>query len=252
MSKKTGVLCPIIDLSCLNHHLVIPQFKMETQASVRLSIKESKWTMSISAPQPLYRPELMPIWSCECCSTQAGWSISASLICHPASGSISSAYSSSMCTNTVAPLPKMGVDGMPALWSRMGMVYALLPFKMLPAVFNNIGSSHDLSVILVALVAHHGCQSYSSSLDVFPYHWKVIHFSHKKFECLEVTLRKTLPTLKSTRVATLRDLFVKLGHSQGITDCISTNMRASLIGSYEFLWSRSVEYCRRNASKYFR
>ena len=47
VSKKTGVLCPIIHLSCLNHHLVIPQFKMETQASVRLSIKESKWTMSI-------------------------------------------------------------------------------------------------------------------------------------------------------------------------------------------------------------
>ena len=47
VSKKTGVLCAIIDLSCLNHHLVIPQFKMETQASVRLSIKESKWTVSI-------------------------------------------------------------------------------------------------------------------------------------------------------------------------------------------------------------
>ena len=97
-----------------------------------------------------------------------------------------------MCTNTVAPLPKMGIDGMPAPWSRMGMVYALLPFKMIPAVLNNIGSSHDLSVILVALVAHHGCQSYSSSLDVFPYHWKVIHFSHKKFECLEVTSRPLL------------------------------------------------------------
>ena len=63
---------------------------------------------------------------------------------------------------------------------------------MLPAVLNNIGSSHDLLVILLALVTHHGCQSYSSSLDVFPYHWKVIHFSHKKFECLEVTLRQDI------------------------------------------------------------
>ena len=77
---------------------------------------------------------------------------------------------------------------MPVLWSRMGMVYALLPFKMLPAVLNKIHSSHDLSVILIALVAHHGCQSYWSSLDVFPYHWKGIHFSHKKiYECPEVT-----------------------------------------------------------------
>ena len=45
--KKTGDLCPVIDLSHLNDHLVIPQFKMETQASVRLSIKESKWIVSI-------------------------------------------------------------------------------------------------------------------------------------------------------------------------------------------------------------
>ena len=27
------------------------------------------WTIGFSAPHPLYRPELMPIWSCECCST---------------------------------------------------------------------------------------------------------------------------------------------------------------------------------------
>ena len=34
---------------------------------------------------------------------------------------------------------------------------------------------------------HHGCQSYSSSPDVFPYHWKGMHFSYIKFECPEVT-----------------------------------------------------------------
>ena len=34
---------------------------------------------------------------------------------------------------------------------------------------------------------HHGCQSYSSSPDVFPYHWKGMHFSYNKFECPEVT-----------------------------------------------------------------
>ena len=27
------------------------------------------WNIGFSAPHPLYRPELMPIWSCECCST---------------------------------------------------------------------------------------------------------------------------------------------------------------------------------------
>ena len=45
--KKTGDLRPVIDLSCLNDHLVIPRFKMETQASVRASIRENVWTVSI-------------------------------------------------------------------------------------------------------------------------------------------------------------------------------------------------------------
>ena len=29
------------------------------------------WTVGLSAPPPLYRPELLPIWSCKCCSTYA-------------------------------------------------------------------------------------------------------------------------------------------------------------------------------------
>ena len=45
--KKTGDLRPVIDLSRLNDHLVIPRFKMETQASVRASIRENEWTVSI-------------------------------------------------------------------------------------------------------------------------------------------------------------------------------------------------------------
>ena len=43
----------------------------------------------------------------------------------------------------------------------------------------------------------------------------------------------------------LRDLFVKLIHSQGIADHMGTNLRASLIGCYESHWSRSIEYCLR-------
>ena len=39
--KKIGDLHPVIDLSCLNEHLVIPQFKMVTQASVRSAIRET-------------------------------------------------------------------------------------------------------------------------------------------------------------------------------------------------------------------
>ena len=45
--KKTGDLRPVIDLSRLNDHLVIPRFKMETQTSVGASIRENEWTVSI-------------------------------------------------------------------------------------------------------------------------------------------------------------------------------------------------------------
>ena len=43
VSKKTGDLRPVIDLSTLNRHLVVPHFKMETQASVRAAIRSKEW-----------------------------------------------------------------------------------------------------------------------------------------------------------------------------------------------------------------
>ena len=45
--KKTGDLRPLIDLSTLNHHMVIPHFKMERQGSVRSAIRSQEWTVSI-------------------------------------------------------------------------------------------------------------------------------------------------------------------------------------------------------------
>ena len=62
---------------------------------------------------------------------------------------------------------------------------------------------------------------------------------------------KTLTTIKSTCMVALRDLFVKLIHSQGIADRMGTNLRASLIGCYESHWSRSIEYCLRKRLNVF-
>ena len=45
--KKTEDLRPVIDLSVLNRHLVIPHFKMETPQSVKASIREGEWAASI-------------------------------------------------------------------------------------------------------------------------------------------------------------------------------------------------------------
>ena len=45
--KKTGDLRPVIDLSTLNRHMVVPHFKMETQGSVRSAIRSQEWVVSI-------------------------------------------------------------------------------------------------------------------------------------------------------------------------------------------------------------
>ena len=45
--KKTGDLRPVIDLSTLDCHMVVRHFKMETQGSVRSTIRSQEWTVSI-------------------------------------------------------------------------------------------------------------------------------------------------------------------------------------------------------------
>ena len=45
--KKTGDLRPVIDLSTLNRHMVVPHIKMETQGSVQSAIRSQEWTVSI-------------------------------------------------------------------------------------------------------------------------------------------------------------------------------------------------------------
>ena len=45
--KKTGDLLPVIDLSTLNRHMVVPHFKMETQGSIQSAIRSLEWTVSI-------------------------------------------------------------------------------------------------------------------------------------------------------------------------------------------------------------
>ena len=45
--KKTEDLRPVIDLSTLNRHMVVPHFKMETQGSVWTAIRTQDWTVSI-------------------------------------------------------------------------------------------------------------------------------------------------------------------------------------------------------------
>ena len=46
--KKTGDLRPVIDLSTLNRHMVVPHCKKETQGSVRSAIRSQGWAVSIN------------------------------------------------------------------------------------------------------------------------------------------------------------------------------------------------------------
>ena len=45
--KRTGDLCPVMDLSTLNRHLVVPHFQMEMAQTVRAAIRQNEWTVSI-------------------------------------------------------------------------------------------------------------------------------------------------------------------------------------------------------------
>ncbi|CAG2229470.1 unnamed protein product [Mytilus edulis] len=47
VSKKTGGMRPVIDLSILNSYMIIPHFKMETNRSIRASILPGMWTTSL-------------------------------------------------------------------------------------------------------------------------------------------------------------------------------------------------------------
>ena len=45
--KKNGKMRPVIDLSVLDQHLIVPHFKMETNRSIRGSIHLGMWTTSL-------------------------------------------------------------------------------------------------------------------------------------------------------------------------------------------------------------
>lgn len=47
VKKKNGKLRPVIDLSQLNKHIKLDHFKMETQESVRTTVRDHFWTVSI-------------------------------------------------------------------------------------------------------------------------------------------------------------------------------------------------------------
>ena len=45
--KKTGELRPVIDLSTLNQHLMVPHFEMETAQTVKMAIQSREWAACI-------------------------------------------------------------------------------------------------------------------------------------------------------------------------------------------------------------
>ena len=135
---------------------------------------------------------------------------------------------------------------MPCQFCGMGMVYTLPPFKMLPTVLNTIYSSHDLSVILVALPL----MAASWMPELLKQSW-----------CLPIPMEGH-PLLK-------QEVWMPRGHVerrhyqpsnlhawllsgiQGISDRISTNLKAYLIGYYESHWSRFMEYSLRKCLNIF-
>ena len=136
----------------------------------------------------------------------------------------------------------------------MGMVYTLPPFKMLPAVLkqdsrswwsvSDFGSSTPDGSIMDAGATQAVSVSSLTNGRAFTSQTRSLNAQRSRQD-------KTLTTLKSICMVALRDLFVKLIHSQGIADRVGTNVRASLIGCYESHWSRSIEYCLRKRLSVF-
>jgi len=58
--KKTGGSRPIIDLSTLNESLVVPKFKMETVASIRLGLEMGKFAFSLDLKDAYFHVPIHP------------------------------------------------------------------------------------------------------------------------------------------------------------------------------------------------
>jgi hypothetical protein len=58
--KKNGIMRPVIDLSVLNQHLIVPHFKMETNRSIRGSIHLGMWTTSLDLTDAYFHIPISP------------------------------------------------------------------------------------------------------------------------------------------------------------------------------------------------
>jgi hypothetical protein len=58
--KKNGKMRPVIDLSVLNQHLIVPHFKMETNRSIRGSIHLGMWTTSLDLTDAYFHIPIFP------------------------------------------------------------------------------------------------------------------------------------------------------------------------------------------------
>jgi hypothetical protein len=58
--KKNGKMRPVIDLSVLNQHLIVPHFKMETNRSIRGSIDLGMWTTSLDLTDAYFHIPISP------------------------------------------------------------------------------------------------------------------------------------------------------------------------------------------------
>jgi hypothetical protein len=58
--KKNGKMRPVIDLSVLNQHLMVPHFKMETYRSIRGSIHLGMWTTSVDLTDVYFHIPISP------------------------------------------------------------------------------------------------------------------------------------------------------------------------------------------------
>ena len=58
--KKNGKMRPVIDLSFLNLHLIVPHFKMESNRSIRSALHTGMWTTSLDLTDAYFHIPIAP------------------------------------------------------------------------------------------------------------------------------------------------------------------------------------------------
>ena len=148
------------------------------------------------------------------------------------------------------PCPCLGTTGETFL-------YAFPSFKMVPQVLQKIAQSPGVEVILIAQLQPAASSGSQSDGPIPRRSDPAVRRRSRPTDTRRLDGRwgdreSSLPTVKSTRVETLRAIMRAKGHSREAANMMSRRLRESSQQVYESHWSRFVAFCRMKIWHVFR